>query len=157
LFKKIASFGYLTPLYTLHLVLYGSTQFQGGNAVNIFVAMFRYLIFIVLIFTAGQSAAQVRSKKKSEQPSSQQPSSLEPYKPQANYESKKSKSSGRITYDARDKFYARMEDVAKAYRKAEKEMQKPQYSDPSYFGHKKPPKRNKPGKMKYCKECGIRH
>ena len=119
--------------------------------------MYRYLIYLVFISTAGHSAAQVLSKKKPEPPNSQQPSSLEPSQPQVNYEAKKSKSSRQVTYDSPEKFHSRMEAVAKAYRKAEKEMQKPQYSDPSYFGHKKPPKRNPPGKMKYCKECGIRH
>ena len=47
--------------------------------------------------------------------------------------------------------------VAKERDKAEREMAKPQYSNPMYFGHKRPPKKHKPGKMKYCKECGIRH
>jgi hypothetical protein len=63
----------------------------------------------------------------------------------------------KITYNARDNFYDRMEQVAKENRKAEKELQKPQYSDPAYFGHKRPPKRRPNGKLKYCKECGIRH
>jgi hypothetical protein len=26
-----------------------------------------------------------------------------------------------------------------------------------YFGHKNPPKKHKAGKIRYCKECGIRH
>lgn len=51
----------------------------------------------------------------------------------------------------------RMKENAKEARKKEKEMQKPQYSDPSYFGHKKKPKKRSPDKMKFCKECGIRH
>lgn len=33
----------------------------------------------------------------------------------------------------------------------------PRYTDPLYFGHKKPPKKRPVGKQKYCKECGIRH
>jgi uncharacterized protein YjcR len=45
----------------------------------------------------------------------------------------------------------------KKYEKMAKEMEKPQYSDPSYFGHKNPPKKRKPGKKKFCKECRIRH
>jgi len=36
-------------------------------------------------------------------------------------------------------------------------MKKPQYSDPTYFGHKKKPKKRPPGKKKFCKECGIYH
>lgn len=56
-----------------------------------------------------------------------------------------------------DEYYDRMEQNAKEARKKEKEMQKPQYSDPLYFGHKKKPKKRPPGKMKYCKVCGIKH
>jgi predicted nucleotidyltransferase len=41
--------------------------------------------------------------------------------------------------------------------KMEKDMEKPQYSDPSYFGHKKKPKKRPLGKRKMCKECGIVH
>ncbi|UZR96072.1 hypothetical protein [Chondrinema litorale] len=33
----------------------------------------------------------------------------------------------------------------------------PRYTDPLYFGHKKPPKKRPVGKQKYCKVCGIRH
>lgn len=51
----------------------------------------------------------------------------------------------------------RMKTNAKEARKKAKEMEKPQYSDYTYFGHKKKPKKRPPGKMKYCKECGIRH
>lgn len=37
------------------------------------------------------------------------------------------------------------------------EMKKPQYRDPSFFGHKKKPKKRPVGKQKLCKECGIYH
>ncbi len=36
-------------------------------------------------------------------------------------------------------------------------MRKPQYSDPSYFGHKRKPKKHPVGKRRLCKECGIVH
>lgn len=51
----------------------------------------------------------------------------------------------------------RMEANAKRYRREAKLAQKPQYSDPSYFGHKKKPKKRPVGKRKFCKECGIVH
>ncbi len=51
----------------------------------------------------------------------------------------------------------RMVANVKKYKKMEKEMKKPQYSDPSYFGHKRKPKKRKPGKRKFCKECEIVH
>lgn len=54
-------------------------------------------------------------------------------------------------------YQERMKDNAKAAKKKAKEMEKPQYSDPSYFGHKRKPKKRPPHKMKFCEECGIRH
>lgn len=51
----------------------------------------------------------------------------------------------------------RMEANAKRYKKEAKMAEKPQYSDPSYFGHKKKPKKRPVGKRKFCKECGIVH
>ncbi len=40
---------------------------------------------------------------------------------------------------------------------AEELASNPRYADPSYFGHKHKPKKHRPGKKKYCKECGIAH
>lgn len=54
-------------------------------------------------------------------------------------------------------FEARMKANARRDAKIAKEKQKPQYSDPSYFGHKKKPKKRPVGKRKFCKECGIVH
>ncbi|AHM61983.1 hypothetical protein D770_18660 [Flammeovirgaceae bacterium 311] len=51
----------------------------------------------------------------------------------------------------------RQEDNAKRREKEAKLAEKPQYSDPSYFGHKKKPKKRPVGKRKMCKECGIVH
>lgn len=61
-------------------------------------------------------------------------------------------------FDAKVKEHERlMEANAKKKVKIAKKMEKPQYSDPSYFGHKKKPKKRKPGKKKFCKECGMTH
>jgi hypothetical protein len=38
-----------------------------------------------------------------------------------------------------------------------RKMEKPQYSDPMYFGHKRKPKKRPVGKRKFCKECRIVH
>lgn len=54
-------------------------------------------------------------------------------------------------------FRRRMKKVAKKNRKNERLALKPQYSDPLYFGHKRPPKKRKNGKKKFCKECGMTH
>lgn len=52
---------------------------------------------------------------------------------------------------------AYVEASRKKYKKQSKQKDKPQYTDPSYFGHKKKPKKRKKGKRKLCKECGIVH
>lgn len=54
-------------------------------------------------------------------------------------------------------FRERMQKVQKQKRKEAKLAEKPQYSDPLYFGHKRPPKKRKNGKKKFCKECGLSH
>ncbi|XOV91333.1 MAG: hypothetical protein ACFHWX_14085 [Bacteroidota bacterium] len=54
-------------------------------------------------------------------------------------------------------FRARLKDVYKERAKEQKMAEDPQYSDPTYFGHKKPPKKRPPDKMKFCKECGLKH
>ena len=51
----------------------------------------------------------------------------------------------------------RMKSNVKKYKKQARLMKKPQYSDPSYFGHKRKPKKRAPGKRKLCKECEIVH
>lgn len=58
---------------------------------------------------------------------------------------------------AREAYEERMEENAKRYKKEAKLAEKPQYSDPSYFGHKRKPKKRKLSKRKLCKECGIVH
>lgn len=51
----------------------------------------------------------------------------------------------------------RMKANVKKYKIMARKMQKPQYSDPSYFGHKRKPKKRAVGKRKYCNECEIVH
>ena len=112
------------------------------------------------MMAVASSFAQSKKKKakEAETPSSNQPRSLNPSYTEKKYEpSKKKRPTGKVTYDATEKFYDRQEAIAKQERKNEKEMEKPQYSDPLYFGHKRPPKKRSPDKMKYCKVCGIRH
>lgn len=71
---------------------------------------------------------------------------------------KKLKKSVYKHFDAKiEEYEKRMEANAKKYKKMEKEMKKPQYSDPTYFGHKKPPKKRPPGKKKFCKVCRMWH
>jgi cell division protein FtsN len=120
--------------------------------------MLRYLLLLLIVCTTTFSYAQSKKKKaKRVDNASTQSNSLAPYYPKESFEPKKKKRSGKVTYTARDKFYDRVEELEKEQKKYEKMMKKPQYSDPSYFGHKRPPKRRPPGKMKFCKECRIRH
>ncbi len=56
-----------------------------------------------------------------------------------------------------EEYEVRMKKVAKKKREEAREMEKPQYSNPLYFGHKKPPKKRPIGKRKFCDECGIVH
>jgi hypothetical protein len=119
------------------------------------------LILLLIIFACSASFAQSKKKQKKGKNSQQQSTSLSPYFPSEDYQPEKkgkSKSKSRkATYNAIDEHEDRMKQVVKAHRKAEKESLKPQHSDPTYFGHKRKPKKNKPGKMKFCKECEIRH
>jgi len=120
------------------------------------------LIILLVVCVSTAAFAQSKRKQKKVQSAPQQSSSLSPYFPKEDYEpekkgkTKKSKSR-KVTHNAIDEHEDRMKAVVKANRKAEKESMKPQYSDPSYFGHKRKPKRNKAGKLKFCKECEIRH
>jgi len=75
---------------------------------------------------------------------------------------KKSKKFSKKAYDQKydqaiEDYKKLMKENKKKYAKMEKDMKKPQYSDPLYFGHKKPPKKRKTGKRKFCKECSIVH
>jgi hypothetical protein len=119
---------------------------------------FPLIILLVLCVTAsfGQSKRKRASKTKSEP---KQSSSLAPYYPEKDYapKEKSRKKSRKRTYNAEEDFDNRMKAAVKANNKAEKEMLKPQYSDFTYFGHKRPPKKRPPGKMKFCKVCEIRH
>jgi hypothetical protein len=124
----------------------------------------RAVLFIFLSLTFTVSIAQSKRNKKQQEPSeiqtpNTQPTALSPTEQKRVYAPKASrkKSSPGPTYSAEARYYERMEKLERAKEKEEKIKAKPQYSDPMYFGHKRKPKKSKPGKMKFCKECGIRH
>lgn len=111
-------------------------------------------VAISILFLLAGFIASAQSNNQS------QSTSLKPNLPTKVYApktSKKKKAKKGPTYDAREKFYDRMEENSKQRRKSEKAKLTPQYSDFQYFGHRKPPKKRPPEKMKYCKICGIRH
>jgi hypothetical protein len=120
----------------------------------------RILLLFLLLVLATQLQAQAKRKKKSkskqENATSVDPSF--PEKDQFQPKVKKVKKRNRgITYNAQDNFYQQRERVQKDIRRAELELSKPQNSNPQYFGHKRPPKKRPPGKMKFCKVCGLKH
>ena len=119
----------------------------------------RIVFILISLLLAGSSFAQSKRKQKKEE-ESQQSTTIEPFYPQKEFTPKRNKtsSSAKITYtNAEEEFYERMSELQKTRKKNEKMMEDPQYSNYAYFGHKHIPKRHKPGKMKYCKVCGIRH
>ena len=124
----------------------------------------KHSIFIIFIFLLGVSVssyAQLRKKrnKNINTEQTQQPTTLDPLpeRTQVPPRASRTRNTKGPTFESERQYYERMEALEKEKRKAEKMMMKPQYSDPMYFGHKRPPKKRKAGKLKYCKECGIRH
>ncbi len=117
------------------------------------------LIGFLILFAAGTGFAQSGR--------GDSPSSVDPGGRQDEYRifrgresAKKSKrSKERLTFTDQkiQEYEDRQEANAKRYREQAKEMEKPRYSDPSYFGHKSKPKKRAPGKKKFCKQCGISH
>jgi hypothetical protein len=111
-------------------------------------------IFFVALFWSIGSVVFAQTKKKD------QSTSVESILPQKEYAPKKKKKKSKgseTTYDARNDFYDRQEALNKQRIKNEKSGDNPQYSDPQYFGHKRPPRKRPANKMKFCKVCGIRH
>jgi hypothetical protein len=51
----------------------------------------------------------------------------------------------------------RMRKLRKKQRREARMASKPQYNDPLYFGHKRPPKKRPLGKRKFCEVCQIKH
>ncbi len=115
----------------------------------------RFLILFffgaILLFTSNESLAQ-SSRDSEVKKASESSSQIFSTKKKA------SKKSYNQQYDQSIKDYEKlMKANKKKYRKMAKGMEKPQYSDPTYFGHKKPPKKRPKGKRKFCDECGIVH
>lgn len=123
----------------------------------------RIVLMVFMLLLTAESQAQFWTSKKfknKSEPTSQQPNSLDPStSTRKEYTSKESSKSARRSsqHSPEQQFFERMEELEKVRRKNERMMEKPQYSDPMYFGHKRPPKKRKASKMKFCKECGIRH
>ena len=120
--------------------------------------MLKYIFsFVFLIFLSCASFGQSKKQDNSFAPAEEEVSAI-----QRKTIKKKSKKSYRATFnknmDAKVKEAGKRQKMnARAERKKAIKMLDPQYSDPSYFGHKKKPKKRPPGKRKFCKECEITH
>lgn len=118
----------------------------------------KFLLSILLVLSVFASFAQSRKQKRADD-GEQGPTSLDPLPKERHLpkQARKRTESKGPTYNSEKEFYDRVEAFGKTRRKNERMLMTPQYSDPSYFGHKRPPKKRPPHKMKFCKECGIRH
>ncbi|MCE2934786.1 MAG: hypothetical protein ACK5V5_13570 [Cyclobacteriaceae bacterium] len=63
----------------------------------------------------------------------------------------------KVQHTAVYEYYARVEEAARQKQRMLRKMDRPQFSDPSYFGHRRAPKKHPPHKKRFCRECGIRH
>lgn len=112
---------------------------------------------ICLLTTAGMAQSKKRDANPSSRGTTVESGSENVIFSETKRSPTKSKYTGKTAGDLKREYYARMEANSKKYERMAKDMEKPQYSDPSYFGHKKKPKKNRIAKKKFCKECGIRH
>lgn len=129
--------------------------------------MMRFLFVIfafgfMLIATEGHAQFGKKKKKKNDKDKA---SSTEVSSKNASDESGVFSSKMRFSkkkYPTAEEGIKRAHDLREANAKrnnkiAEEMASNPRYNDPSYFGHKHKPKKHRPGKKKYCKECGIVH
>lgn len=113
--------------------------------------LFLFFFGIFFLFISNQSFAQSSRDTKVQEESARSSRIFSTKK-------KASKKAYNQQYDQSIKDYEKlMKANKKKYRKMAKGMEKPQYSDPTYFGHKKKPKKRPKGKRKFCDECGIVH
>ena len=124
----------------------------------------RYALLILVLMASvtlahSQSKKKKKNKKQETQIQDQYPSSRDPGSSDNLFRGQRkfSKSSNSLEAKAVQEYQQRMKQNARKYNKIERQKDKPRYSDPSYFGHKKKPKKRPVGKRKFCKECGIVH
>ena len=118
----------------------------------------KYLMCLYLVlFTIPMMAQRENSRGRAEQDVSITTPEVHEKQNRRNY-----KKTFRYKYfkyhsDLIDQYHRRMKKVKRDRKRMARVMKKPQYSDPSYFGHKRKPKKRPVGKMKLCEDCGIRH
>ena len=111
---------------------------------------FFYVLIVVPVLSFGQN------KDQGSMPTSLAPASSK--KENSAHRIKETKfRKPKVQHTARYEYYERIEKAAKQKQKVLRKMAKPQYSNPAHFGHKCLPKKRPYWRMRYCKECGIRH
>ena len=131
--------------------------------------LFTFLLVLLWGHTVSAQSEKKKTKSKKKAPASEQyqnfPSAKSPGQNQSSYKSsrrsrKKGSNKNNLMHQLDQKveeYHQRVKEVHKRNEKLARLSRKPQYSDPSYFGHKKKPKKRPPGKKKFCKECGMAH
>ena len=122
--------------------------------VNYFLSALSVCLFLILL---SGNDAKAQTSRRSEDVSSKKKSVKKTGKKKFVLFNKKKKSPYKTADQLQEEYVARMKENSKRRDKEEKMADKPQYSNPLYFGHKKPPKKRKNGKKKFCKECGLTH
>lgn len=119
----------------------------------------RLFLIICIAFLMGLAfSAEAQSRKEKSKEEYDRGATYEVKTSKSRVKKNKSKNSIDKSYDQKVVEYEkRLEANAKKNKKISKEMKKPQYSDATYFGHKKPPKKRPPGKKKFCKHCQLWH
>ncbi len=118
---------------------------------NIFLMARAFFFILLMISTLSSIFAQnSRDVDNSAETSSQNKKSVKVFKSGKNSFFKTQK-------EGKEEYEDRMKQVVKDKKKSVKILKKPQYSDKSYFGHKRPPKKRPLSKRKLCKVCGIVH
>ncbi len=117
--------------------------------------MNRFIGFLLIFFIAFVSYSQnTRSTEAPKPPRPTYQASKKEKKGAFAFLKKKQKKQGK---DEVAEFRDRLQKVYKQKAKEEKLADKPRYKDPTYFGHKKKPKKRPVGKQKFCKVCKIKH
>ncbi|VXD13504.1 conserved hypothetical protein [Marinoscillum sp. 108] len=118
------------------------------------VVIFSFFIFGLVVCGFSQSTRDVNAPKP---PSARYQSSKKAKKQFFLFRVFKKKDRQLTGAEEVAEFRKRIANTTRKKAKMEKKAAKPQYSDPLYFGHKKPPKKRPNGKKKFCKECGLTH
>lgn len=117
--------------------------------------MNRFIGVLVMACIVSTAAAQnTRSTEAPKPPRPTYQASKKEKKGAFAFLKKKKKNQGK---DEVAEFRSRLQKVYKEKAKEERLADKPRYKDPTYFGHKKKPKKRPVGKQKFCKVCKIKH